>query len=90
MRARLAFAISLAIEFDCFLIDEVIAVGDSRFHDKCNVELFEKRKDRAMIIVSHQAENILNHCDKACVLQSGKIHCFDDVTRAYDFYQRAS
>src|SRR6266404_3033674 len=46
MRARLAFALSLAIEFDCFLIDEIISVGDVRFHEKCRVELFEKRRDR--------------------------------------------
>lgn len=89
MRARLAFAISLAIDFDCFLIDEVSAVGDSRFHQKCEIELFEKRKDRAMIIVSHQTEQILSHCDKAAVLHNGKIYCFDDVTHAYEFYQTA-
>src|SRR4051812_25322280 len=53
MRARLAFAISMVIEFDCFLIDEIIAVGDARFHEKCNRELFDERGDRAMIIVSH-------------------------------------
>jgi capsular polysaccharide transport system ATP-binding protein len=87
MRARLAFAISIAIDFDCFLIDEVTAVGDSRFHQKCEVELFEKRKDRAMIIVSHQPEQILAHCDRAAVLLAGKIHCFDKVSDAYDFYQ---
>jgi capsular polysaccharide transport system ATP-binding protein len=40
MRARLAFAISMVIEFDCFLIDEIIAVGDTRFHEKCHRELF--------------------------------------------------
>lgn len=90
MRARLAFAISLAVDFDCFLIDEVTAVGDSRFHEKCNVELFEKRKDRAMIIVSHQPESIVQHCDKACVLQAGKIHAFDDVGQAYEYYQKAA
>lgn len=89
MRARLAFAISLAIDFDCFLIDEVVAVGDSRFHQKCEIELFEKRKDRAMIIVSHQPEQIVSHCDRAAVLHDGKIHCFDDVTHAYEFYQAA-
>ena len=55
MRARLAFAISMVIEFDCFLIDEIIAVGDARFHEKCHHELFERRGDRAMIIVSHDA-----------------------------------
>lgn len=87
MRARLAFALSIAIDFDCFLIDEVTAVGDSRFHQKCNVELFEKRKDRAMIIVSHQPEQIVAHCDRAAVLHNGAIHCFDEVAHAYEFYQ---
>lgn len=86
MRARLAFAISLAIEFDCFLIDEVISVGDARFHEKCQAELFEKRKDRAMVIVSHEAHNIREHCDRACVLHAGTLHPFPDVDRAYQFY----
>lgn len=89
MRARLAFAISLAIDFDCFLIDEVSAVGDSRFHQKCETELYQKRKDRAMIIVSHQHEQIVSHCDKAAVLHDGKLHCFDDTTHAYEFYRDA-
>ncbi len=87
MRARLAFAISMAIDFDCFLIDEVTAVGDSRFHEKCQSELFEKRSDRTMIIVSHQPEQIIKHCSKAAVLQNGRLHCFDDVVQAYEFYQ---
>ena len=87
MRARLGFAISLAIDFDCFLIDEVFAVGDSRFHKKCEIELFEKRKDRAMIMVSHQHRQIVSHCDRAAVLEDGKLHCFDNVTKAYKFYQ---
>ncbi len=89
MRARLAFAISMVVEFDCFLIDEVVAVGDSRFHQKCEIELFEKRKDRAMIIVSHQPELIKSHCDRAVVLHGGRIQCFENVDQAYDFYQAA-
>lgn len=88
MRARLAFAISMAIEFDCFLIDEVIAVGDARFHDKCQTELFEKRRDRAMIMVSHDAHNIRMHCDSACVLENGGLRQFVDVDTAYEQYQR--
>ncbi|HEM7876755.1 TPA: ABC transporter ATP-binding protein [Burkholderia contaminans] len=87
MRARLAFAISMAIEFDCFLIDEIIAVGDSRFHTKCHHELFERRKDRALIIVSHDAGYIREHCDRASVLIEGKLHSFDSVEDAYAFYQ---
>jgi capsular polysaccharide transport system ATP-binding protein len=86
MRARLAFAISMVIEFDCFLIDEIVAVGDSRFQAKCQVELFEKRNDRAMIIVSHDANFIKSHCDHAAVLIAGKLHAFDHVDRAYDLY----
>lgn len=86
MRARLAFAISMAIEFDCFLIDEVIAVGDTRFHEKCNVELFEKRRDRAMIIVSHDAGRIKDYCTRACVLENTHLYHFDDINEAYDYY----
>ncbi len=87
MRARLAFAISMAIDFSCFLIDEVIAVGDSRFHEKCRTELFERRKDRAMVIVSHMPDQIKDHCDRAGVLHEGKLHVFDTVDDAYAFYQ---
>ena len=86
MRARLAFAISMVIEFDCFLIDEIVAVGDSRFHEKCRTELFEKRKDRSLIIVSHDIHNIKEHCNRACVIKQGKLYEFPDIDMAYDFY----
>jgi capsular polysaccharide transport system ATP-binding protein len=87
MRARLAFALSMAIEFDCFLIDEIIVVGDSRFHEKCRIELFEKRKDRALILVSHNVSMIKAHCESASVLHDGKLHSFGCVDDAYAFYQ---
>lgn len=88
MRARLAFAISMVVEFDCFLIDEIVAVGDSRFHEKCRIELFEKRKDRAMIIVSHDTNYIRAHCDRAAVLLGGKLHAFAEVDEAFTFYDQ--
>ena len=87
MRARLAFAISMVVEFDCFLIDEIVAVGDSRFHEKCRIELFEKRKDRAMIIVSHDAGYVREHCNHAAVLVKGKLTPFAQVDDAFAFYQ---
>lgn len=87
MRARLAFAISMVIEFDCFLIDEIVAVGDNRFHEKCRVELFEKRQDRAMIIVSHDPGYVREHCDHAAVLVKGQLTAFNQVEEAFDFYQ---
>jgi capsular polysaccharide transport system ATP-binding protein len=87
MRARLAFAISMAVDFDCFLIDEVISVGDTRFHDKCRCELFEKRVDRAMVMVSHEVHNIREHCVRACVINKGMLLEFADIDSAYEYYQ---
>lgn len=86
MRARLAFALSMVIEFDCYLIDEVISVGDARFHAKCQTELFEKRSDRALIIVSHEVHNIREHCTAACVLDQGLLTRFSDIDLAYETY----
>lgn len=88
MRARLAFAISMVIEFDCFLIDEIIAVGDARFHAKCNYELFERRGDRAMIIVSHDANYIREHCTRAAILIDGRLHHADSLDEAFSLYNR--
>jgi capsular polysaccharide transport system ATP-binding protein len=86
MRARLAFGISMAIEFDCYLIDEVVAVGDDRFKERSNLELFQKRKDKAKIIVSHSAPFVKNNCDHAVVLLKGVLHQFDHVDEAFKFY----
>ncbi|MFC2566883.1 MAG: ABC transporter ATP-binding protein [Haemophilus parainfluenzae] len=86
MKARLAFALSLAVEFDCYLIDEVIAVGDSRFSEKCRYELFERRKDRSIILVSHSNSAMKEYCENAMVLDAGKLHTFDNMDLAYDFY----
>ncbi|AGH37697.1 ABC transporter ATP-binding protein [Bibersteinia trehalosi] len=86
MKARLAFALSLSVEFDCYLIDEVIAVGDSRFAAKCKHELFEKRKDRSIILVSHSPAAIKEYCDNAMVLNKGIMHQFENIDEAYKFY----
>jgi len=86
MRARLAFAISMVVEFDCFLIDEIVAVGDARFHAKCHEELFVKRADRAMIIVSHDPGYVREHCTRAVVLSQGRMHHFGSLDESYDYY----
>ncbi|MDK4688450.1 ABC transporter ATP-binding protein [Kingella negevensis] len=86
MKARLAFALSLAVEFDCYLIDEVIAVGDSRFAAKCKYELFERRKDRSIILVSHSHHAMKEYCNNAMVLDEGHMHQFENMDDAYAFY----
>jgi capsular polysaccharide transport system ATP-binding protein len=88
MRARLAFALSLAIEFECYLIDEVILVGDQNFQDKCRAELYEKRADRALLIASHNAESIKLICTRAVVLHNGRMRSYDDVDEALAVYAK--
>jgi capsular polysaccharide transport system ATP-binding protein len=88
MRARLAFGISMAIDFDCFLIDEVVAVGDVRFQQKCHEELFLKRSANAMVIVSHDADFIKAYCQKAYVISERRIIGFEDLDLAYHFYHQ--
>jgi len=86
MRMRLAFALTLAIDFECFLIDEVISVGDQRFHKKCHEALFVQRKNRAMILVSHDTHIISEFCDRAVVLKNGRCRVFEDVEFALKIY----
>ena len=60
--------------------------GDRRFQLKCQEELFVKRKDRAMIMVSHDPGFIQQHCHSAVVLVAGKLHSFNALDEAYAFY----
>ena len=88
MRARLAFAISMIIEFDCYLIDEVAAVGDAKFHERCEFELFQKRADRAMLIISHDADYVRRHCNRFSVLHDGKMAFYEGFDQAHDAHMK--
>lgn len=88
MRARLAFAISMTIDFDCYLIDEVMAVGDARFRERCKVELFEKRRDKAMLVVSHSHRNLKDTCDRFLLIENGRMEEHDDFKEVYFRYKQ--
>lgn len=90
MRARLAFGVSLAVDFDCYLIDEITAVGDMRFQEKCHNELFVKRDHKAKIMVSHNSDFIRTYCSKVGVLNQGKMNVFESVDEGIDFYNSLS
>lgn len=87
-RARLAFALSLAIEFNCYLIDEIILVGDQNFHRKCRYELFEKRADSAMILATHSMEVVHEFCDRALVIHDRQATVYEDISRATEIYNK--
>ena len=67
-------------------IDEVIMVGDQNFLKKCHFELFEKRRDRALIFASHSPELVREFCDRALVIHNGHGTVYSDVNEALEVY----
>jgi capsular polysaccharide transport system ATP-binding protein len=86
MRARLAFGLSLAIDFDCYLIDEVIAVGDASFREKCERALLDAEHRRALVLTTHDTNIVKQYCNKAVILHNGRARVFDDINFATDLY----
>jgi capsular polysaccharide transport system ATP-binding protein len=88
MQSRLAFGACLAIEFDLYLIDEVTAVGDSRFRRKC-LEAFEQRAAVSdVLIVSHDEGTIRAWCDSGAVLMNGTLTYFKNLEEAIEQHRR--
>jgi capsular polysaccharide transport system ATP-binding protein len=88
MRARLAFGICLAIEFDVYLIDEVTEIGDQRFRRKC-AEAFRERTLRSdIILVTHNVHTVRQYCDRGAVLANGELTLYDDIGTALHGYHR--
>ncbi|MFO1150434.1 MAG: ABC transporter ATP-binding protein [Alsobacter sp.] len=88
MMARLAFGLSMAIAFDCYLIDEITAVGDARFQQRCHEAFSQRRKNADLIMVSHSTLTIQQYCDRAAVLVDGHLLMLDSVHEAADIYTR--
>ncbi len=90
MRARLAFGLSMAIDFDTYLVDEVTAVGDSSFQGRCRDAFAERRERSAVIIVSHNLNTIAQYADRYALLERGKLEFFDDIDEIKRLYERAA
>lgn len=86
MRARLAFGLSMTIDFNVYLIDEVTAVGDRTFQKKCNDALNLIRKEGSLIVVSHNMRTIRSLCDRCAVLDRGTLTVYDTVKEAEAVY----
>ncbi len=87
MRARLAFGISMAIDFDVYLVDEITAVGDRVFQRKCKAA-FDARRERASIImVSHSVQTLTEYCALGAVLENGRLTVYDSVLEAAECYE---
>lgn len=82
MKARLGFAMSMGIDFDTYLIDEVTSVGDESFRQKSEVMLAERLTSRGAVVVSHSAGLLKRMCEAAVVIEAGEAIWFDDVGTA--------
>ncbi len=82
MQARLAFATSLAIDFDCYAIDEITAAGDSRFRERCHEALMERRARSTLVMVSHDLHTLGLYCDRGATLIDGHLTFHESVDAA--------
>ncbi|HFC36271.1 MAG TPA: ABC transporter ATP-binding protein, partial [Candidatus Moranbacteria bacterium] len=87
MQVRLAFSVSIHANRDILLMDEVLAVGDSNFQKKC-IDIFKGYKDdnRTVVLVTHDIATIRKYCDRAMLIQNGKITKLGDVDKVCDEY----
>ncbi len=84
MRARLAFGVSMGIDFDVYLVDEVTAVGDRPFKQKCKEAFLERQKRASLIMVSHSMDTIRSYCSRCAVLEDGHLTLYPDLKSATD------
>ncbi len=88
MYMRLAFSVAINVDADILLIDEILAVGDQHFQDKCLNKMLElKKQGKTMVFVSHSVSSVKFLCDRAVWLNNGKIQMdgkTDDVLKEYE------
>ena len=89
MTARLAFAISLAVEFDCQLVDEVISAGDERFQQRCHDALAARRASGTLVMVSHSPSILRGYCRRGAVLRGGVLTFYESLEAAIEDHQAA-
>lgn len=88
MRSRLTFGMSMAFDFDYYLMDEITAVGDARFKEKARAALNAKRENANVIFVSHNIGEIKRICDIGLYVENGKLNIYDDIDEAAQRYQQ--
>ena len=87
MMSRLLLGLSMAMDFDCYLIDEATSVGDQRFIERTQVKLETKLRSAALVMVSHSAVHIRTFCRTAAILHDGTLTFFEDIDEAIATYE---
>jgi capsular polysaccharide transport system ATP-binding protein len=87
MMSRLLFAMSLAVDFDCYLIDEGASAGDQRFVARARQALSDRLRNRSVVLVSHFAGHIRTFCRTGAVLHDGSLTFYEDLDEAIATYE---
>ncbi|MGK9055021.1 ABC transporter ATP-binding protein [Neorhizobium petrolearium] len=82
MKARLAFGVSMGVQFDYYLVDEITAVGDTNFKRKSQKVFKERLRDSDVIMVSHSPSTLRDYCQAGIVLEDGKLTYYDALEDA--------
>jgi capsular polysaccharide transport system ATP-binding protein len=86
MKGKLSFAVSVSFDFDYFLLDETLSVGDKSFKDKCSKAIKDIGEKSNFIIVSHDMNVIRNMCDICLIIKNKKILIYEDMEKAISEY----
>jgi capsular polysaccharide transport system ATP-binding protein len=87
MRSRVTFAISMAADFECYLLDEVLSISDRALKARASAIFAEKRKSASIILVSHSVNEIRKMCDLGAVLVDGELRLYENVEDAIKEYE---
>ena len=88
MQVRLAFSIAIRAKGDILILDEVLAVGDAAFQQKCNDYFASLRGNQTVILVTHSMSNVRKFCDRAILIEGGKIVVEGEPEKVADEYMK--
>jgi len=89
MKSRLGFAIATAVQADILILDEVLAVGDAKFRKKCEAKIKEMFADGTTVLfVSHNLSQVKKLCDKALLLEHGRVAAYGATARIAEIYEK--
>lgn len=86
MAARLALGVSLAVNFDCYVIDEITGAGDHNFAQKSHAALMARKESGSLIMISHDPNVLRTYCDTGYILEGGKLTSYDKIEDMIEAY----
>lgn len=87
MQVRLAFSIAIRAKGDILILDEVLAVGDAEFQQKCNDYFESLHGNQTVILVTHSMDNVKKFCDRAIMIEDGKVACSGSPEKVANAYE---